>query len=138
MVAMESALRFLRLMQVALAMCIILYVFIGEKFSPHGAVPNLNVFYGLSFVSISMIGVILVVRRTLVAGSTAELQKRPTDGIVLARWKSAYILIFALCEVLALLGFILRFLGFGLVHVWVFYAGGFVLMLCFSPRIPRG
>jgi len=135
---MGTALRNLRLIQAAMVVSIILCVFVGEKFSPHGVIPNPNLFYGFSFASISMIGAIFVVRRTLVGGSEAELQKRPTDAIVVVRWKSAYTIIFALCEVLALFGLILRFLGFALVHVWPFYAGGFVLMLSFSPRIPRG
>ena len=134
---MGSALRTLRMIQAAMLVSIILLVYVGEKFPHIQQPPNPTIFYALSFVSISLIGAIFVVRRTLVTGSDAELVKRPSDAIVIARWKSAYVIIFALCEALALFGFTLRMLGFGLVHIWVFYLGGFALMLCFSPRISR-
>lgn len=116
---------------------IVLYVVIGEKVALHPPAPNLTLFYAISFVSISTVGAIFVVRRTLVMQSEGILRDRPDDAASLARWKAGHIVTFALCETLALFGLVLRLMGFGLSQVWPFYLGGFVLMLFFAPRTPQ-
>jgi hypothetical protein len=134
---MGEALRTVRLMQLAMLVSIALYVFIGERVAGRVPAPNSMVFYGISFVSISIIGAILVVRRTLVMQSEVQLLQKPDDRIVIARWRMGYVVTYALCEALALFAFVLRFLGFTLAQVWPFYLGGFALMLFFAPRAPR-
>lgn len=133
---MASAVRLVRLVQVALLVSIVLYVAVGE-FVRHPAAPNNTLFYALSLASISTLGVTLVVRKTLVLPSEALLREKPGDALTSARWKNGYIFLYALCEVLPLFGLILRMAGFTLAHVWGFYLGGFLLLLLFSPRAPR-
>jgi F0F1-type ATP synthase membrane subunit c/vacuolar-type H+-ATPase subunit K len=125
-----------RLAQIAMLVSIVLYVAVGELIGRTAAANN-ALFYTLSLASISTLGAALVVRRTLVLPAEALLREKPTDPLVQARWRTAYIFLYALCEALALFGLILRIAGFTLVHVWGFYLGGFLLLLLFSPRVPQ-
>ena len=133
---MDSVLRLLRLVQIAMLVSIALYVFVGEEAAGRAAAPNPTMFYAISFDSISLVGVIFVVRRTLVFQSEVQLRQTPDDGVLLARWRSGYICTYALCEALALFGLVLRVVGFTLAQVWPYYVGGFALMLICAPRRP--
>jgi hypothetical protein len=133
--AMESTVKTLRLVQITMLASIVLYVLIGERLAPHRS-PNAALFYAMSLVSITTIGIILVVRRTLVLQSEDTLRERPTDTLALNRWRSGYIVTYALAELQALLGLVLRFLGFSLSQVAPFYVAGFILLLFFGPRMP--
>ena len=133
---METAVRLVRLVQIAMLVSIVLYVAVGELVG-RAAASNNALFYTMSLASISTLGAALVVRRTLVLPAEALLREKPSDPLVQARWKAGYIFFYALCEALALFGLILRMAGFTLVHVWGFYLGGFLLLLLFSPRAPR-
>jgi hypothetical protein len=134
---MESALRLLRLIQIGMLVSIALYVFVGEEAAVRTAAPNPTMFHVISFVSISIVGAIFVVRRTLVLPSEAQLREKPGDGVLLARWRSGYICTYTLCEALALFGLVLRMVGFPLAQVWPYYGGGFALMLVSAARAPR-
>lgn len=134
---MESALRRLRLVQIAMLVSIALYVFVGEAAAGRTAAPNTTVFHAISFVSISIVGAIFVVRRTLVVPSEVRLREKPDDGVLLTRWRTGFICTYVLCEALALLGLVLRMVGFALAQVWPYYVGGFALMLLCWPRRPR-
>jgi hypothetical protein len=133
---METAVRLVRLVQIAMLVSIVLYVAVGELVG-RAATSNNSLFYTLSLAAISTLGAAFVVRRTLVLPSEALLREKPGDHLVQARWKSGYIFLYALCEALALFGLILRLVGFTLGHVWGFYLGGVLLLLLFSPRPPQ-
>jgi len=133
---METAVRLVRLVQIAMLASVVVYVAVGEL-AGRSAAANNTLFYGMSLASISTLGAALVVRRTLVLPAEALLQEKPADQLVQARWKTAYLVLYALCDALALFGLILRMAGFTLVHVWGFYLGGFLLLLIFSPRVPQ-
>jgi hypothetical protein len=134
---MESAIKVIRAIQIALLVSVVLYVAVGEKV---GSVPRLNnpvVFYVLSLVTITIVGVILVVRRTLVLQSAAALAARPNDPATLSRWRAGHIMTFGLSEAIACFGFALRIMGFSLSQVASFYIAGFILLLFFGPRRPE-
>jgi len=114
-----------------------IYVVVGEVASRQ-LTTDVKALYAISFASISLVGAILVVRKTLVLQSEAELRQKPGDPVTIARWRTGYIVTYALCEALALFGLVLRILGFTLAQVWPYYAGGFVLLLLFWPRRPGG
>jgi glycerol uptake facilitator-like aquaporin len=133
---MGAALRTVRLIEIAMLVSIGMYVVVGEMAGRH-LNPDATVLYAISFASISVVGAILVVRKTLVLESEARLREKPGDGVLLARWKMGYIVTCALCEALALFGLVLRIMGFALTHVWPYYAGSSVLLLLFWPRAPR-
>lgn len=133
---MVTALRTVRLVQIALLASVVMYVFVGERVAGR-LPPNLPLYYAISFISISVIGVIFVLWRTFLANSEAQLRANPDNPALLARWRSGYIVIYVLCESLALFGLVLRISGFQLSQTWAFYLGSFALMLLFGPRQPK-
>ena len=113
-----------------------LFVLIGEVV---GSIPKLSdptLFYALSLATITIVGVILVVRRTLVLQSASMLAARPNDAATLNRWRTGYIMTYTLSESIALFGLVLRLMGFTLSQVWSFYIAAFILLLFFGPRRP--
>jgi len=133
---METVVRQVRLVQLAMLVSVVLYVAVGE-FAGRAAASNNALFYTLSLAAISTLGASFVVRRTLVLPAEALLREKPGDRLMQTRWKSGYIFLYALCEAVALFGLILRLVGFSLGHVWGFYLGGGLLLLLFSPRPPQ-
>src|ERR1700674_5885516 len=99
--------------------------------------PANALFHALSFISISIVGATVVIRRTLVLPSEGLLKERSDDSVAVARWRTGYLFLYALCELLGVFGLILRMSGFTLGNVWGFYLGGVVLLLLYSPRAPR-
>jgi hypothetical protein len=136
--AVGPAIRRVRQVQIALLLSIALYAAAGEIFA-RGLTgdPANTLFHALSLASIIIVGATVVVRRTLVLPSEALLKERSDDSLALAHWKTGYLLLYGLCEVLGLFGIILRMAGFPLANVWGFYLGGFLLLLLYSPRAPR-
>jgi hypothetical protein len=133
---MDSAVKAIRIVQIALLVSVVLYAIVGEKV---GSIPKLNdpvVFYVLSLATVTIVGVILVVRRTLVIQSAASLAARPNDLATLNRWRAGHIMTYALSEAIAVFGFVLRLMGFSLSQVAYFYISGFILLLFFGPRRP--
>lgn len=133
---MGTALRTVRLVQIAMLVSVFAYVAIGE-ITTLRVTPNPTILYALSFASISVVGAVLVVRRTLVIQSEIQLLEKPGDALILNRWKAGHIVSYALCEVLGLFGLLLRLVGFHLSQVWPYYAGALVLLVLFWPRAPR-
>jgi len=133
---MDTAVRLVRLVQIAMLTSVVVYVAVGELMGRTVASNN-GLFYTLSLAAISTLATALVVRRTLVLPAEALLREKPGDRLMQTRWKSGYIFLYALCEAVALFGLILRLVGFTLVHVWGFYLGGFLLLVLFSPRPPQ-
>jgi hypothetical protein len=135
---MRPAVRLVRQVQIAMLVSIALCVVAGERLArtlTHD--PSNALFHALSFISVSVVGATVVVRRTLVLPSESSLKERSDDSVAVARWRMGYLFLFALCEVLGVFGLILRLAGFTFANVWGFYLGGFLLLLLYSPRAPR-
>lgn len=131
------AARLLRYVQAAMLASIALFAVAGEMLTGTIARSPVNtLFHALSLVSISLVGATVVVRRTLVLSSEVVLTRRPDDGLAVARWRTGYLVLYGLCDVLGFFGLILRLAGFTLANVWGFYLGGFLLLLLYSPRAP--
>jgi hypothetical protein len=133
---MDGSVKLIRVLQVAMLGGILLYVAVGELVGSRATVSNATTFYVLSMVTVTIVGVILVVRRTLVIQSAAALANRPADEATLGRWRTGYIMTYALSEAIALFGLVLRLTGFTLSQVVPFYVAGFILLLFFGPRRP--
>jgi hypothetical protein len=135
---MGPALRLVRQIQISMLVSIALYAVAGEMLSRtmHLA-PASTLFHAFSLISISLVGATVVVRRTLVLPSEAVLKERSDDTLAASRWKTGNIVLYALCDLLALFGLVLRLAGFTLANVWGFYLGGLLLLLLYSPRTPR-
>lgn len=115
---------------------ILLYGVVGEVLGSRarGVDPSLS--YVFTTAGVAIVGMIFVVRRTLVLRSAENLVSRPEDALTLSHWKNGYIATYALCEALALIGLILRLMGFSFQQSLPFYLGGFVLLFFFGPRKP--
>ncbi len=132
---MESSLKVLQMVRLAMLMSIVCYVFIA-KLLPSSATPNPIIFYAITLMSVILVAVMFIMRRTLVLPSEAALATQPGDGKALARWRIGYLLTYCLSEAVALYGLVLHFLGFTLSQVAPFYLAGFILILFFGPRHP--
>ena len=133
---MDGSVKILRVVQAAMLGAILLYVGIGEVVGSVSRMSNTTMFYVLSMVTVTIVGVILVVRRTLVTQSAMALASRPADVATLGRWRAGYIMTYALSEAIALFGLVLQLTGFTLSQVAPFYLAGFILLLFFGPRRP--
>jgi hypothetical protein len=137
---MEPARKAVQVIRIALLVSVALYVFIGERMglSPPDA-PDRNFYFAVTLVALTTVGMSFAVWRLFVLRSEAALAAQPGDAVALKRWRAGYIFTYALCEAVALFGFVLRILGFTLSEVVPFYIVAFVLMILFSPhRSPSG
>jgi hypothetical protein len=136
---MDIAKRTLNMIRAALIFAIAVYMFIGERMAVGRASPiNAMLFQILAVVAVVNIVAILIVRRSMVMPSLAVLQTNSADTAALTRCRGGYIVTYALCEAIALYGFVLRVVGFSYRMVVPFYLASFILMIYFSPRLPTG
>jgi hypothetical protein len=133
---MRGTIRTLRAVQSAMLGSILLYAVVGEVLGSGAMAADPSLSYVFTTAGVAVVGVIFVVRRTLVLRSAESLASHPDDALTLGHWKSGYIATYALCEALALFGLVLRFMGFNFQQSLPFYIGGFVLLFFFGPREP--
>jgi hypothetical protein len=133
---MRGAIRTLRAVQWSMLGSILIYAAVSEvlRVSARAIDPSLN--YVFTTAGVAIVGIIFVLRRTLVLRFAATLASHPDDSLTLNHWKSGYIVTYALCEALALFGLVLRFMGCNFQQSLPFYIGGFVLLAFFGPREP--
>jgi hypothetical protein len=132
----ENAIKIVRVVQIAMLLSVGMFVVAGEMVGSIPKLSNPTLFYALSLATITIVGVILVVRRTLVLQSAVTLATRPNDVATLNRWRAGYVMTYALSEAIAMFGLVLRLIGFSLSQVASFYIAGFILLLFFGPRRP--
>jgi hypothetical protein len=133
---MKGTIRTLRAVQWAMLGSILLYAVVGEVLGSSGRAADPSLSYIFSTAGVAIVGVIFVVRRTLVLRSAENLASHPDDPLALRHWRGGYIATYGLCEALALCGLVLRFMGFHLPQGLPYYIGGFVLLAFFGPREP--
>lgn len=133
---MQGMLRTLKLVQWTMLGSIVLYAVVGEVLGSPVRTADLSLNYVFTTASVAIVGLIFVVRRTLVLRAAENLAAHPDDSLTLNHWRSGYLATYALCEALALFGFVLRFTGFTLQHSLPYYISGFVLLSFFGPREP--
>lgn len=134
---MVRVLRTIGLLQWSMLASILLYVAVGEFVHPATRPVAPSVSYLFTTMGVAMIGIIFVVRRTMVARPAASLATQPDDIVTLNQWRTGYIVTYALCEALALFGLVQRFLGSSLQQSMPYYLAGFILLAFFRPRQPE-
>jgi hypothetical protein len=133
---MTKAVKTLRAVQWSMLASILLYGIVGEILGPVSLAVDPSLTYLLTTLGVAIVGVIFVVRRTLVLRAAASLVTHPEDSLSLGYWRTGYLATYALCEALALFGLIQRFLGGSLLQSVPYYIGGFALLVFFRPRQP--
>ncbi len=133
---MNTSLKLLRMVWGALLVSILLYVLIGERAAHSRATLDPTMFRAIALVAILTVAILFMVRRVVVLRALRTLAGASNDSAALLRWRGGCIATFALCEAVALYGFVLRMQGFTLSQVAPFYISGMVLMVYFGPRRP--
>jgi F0F1-type ATP synthase membrane subunit c/vacuolar-type H+-ATPase subunit K len=133
---MPKMLKTLRAVQWSMLASILLYGFLGELAGSRVRAVDPALSYLFTTLGVAIVGVIFVVRRTLVLRAAESLATRPDDSLSLNTWRTGYFATYALCEALAMFGLVLRFLGNNFQQSAPFYIGGFVLLFFFRPRDP--
>jgi len=133
---MNRALKTLRAVQWSMLASIVLYAVLGERVGPGPRAVNPATSYLLATLSVAIVGVIFIVRRTLDLRAAEGLATKPEDILGLNHWRTGYIATYVLCEALALFGLALRLMGSTLQQSLLFYGGGFVLLFFFAPKRP--
>jgi hypothetical protein len=134
---MNSSRRLLNFIRAALLLAIAAYVFVGETIAPRTrGSADTKTFLVFALVAVVTIAVMFVLRRKTISEAMASLRTSPEDARALARWRAGYIITYAMCEAVALYGFVLRMLGFFLPQVAPFYLAAILLMLFYGPRRP--
>ncbi len=134
---MDTAKRTLNMIRAAFIFAIAVYMFVGERVAVGKPGPvNAMLFQILAVVAVVNVVVIVVVRKSIVTPSLAALRANANDMQALNRWRGGFVVTYALCEAIALYGFILRIVGFSYTMVVPFYLASFILMIYFGPRVP--
>jgi hypothetical protein len=127
----------LNFIRAALLLAIAAYVFLGETIAPSTLGPTKPMMFQVfALVAVVTIAVMFVLRRKTISEAMATLRTSPEDASALARWRAGYVITYAMCEAVALYGFVLRMLGFFLPQVAPFYLAAILLMLFYGPRRP--
>jgi F0F1-type ATP synthase membrane subunit c/vacuolar-type H+-ATPase subunit K len=133
---MIRALKTLRVVQWSMLGSILVYAGLGEWMGPGRRTVDPSLTYLFTTLGVAAVGVIFVVRRTLVMRAAEGLATHPENILNLNHWRTGYLATYVLCEALALIGLVLRFLGYNLQQSLPYYLGGFILLIFFRPRPP--
>jgi hypothetical protein len=133
--SIETSLRQLRIVHAAMLVSIVLYAFISSH-APARPAPASVVLYLIAGICVAEFGVILVLRNKLLGSAGPISSSAPDEKIVVARWRTACIVTWAMCEAIGLFGLVLRYLGFPMAQAMCFFVAGFALLLLFAPKRP--
>jgi uncharacterized membrane protein len=80
---------------------------------------------------------VFILRGKVLGPSAALAATQPDNANTLSLWRTAHIVMWALCEVIAMYGLLLRYLGFPVAYAAPFFACGFLMILFLAPRRPE-
>jgi hypothetical protein len=134
---MDSSIRIVQIIRMALLGSIAMYIAVGEVVSKNlHLVPNRWMYYGFSGLTVVIAIVIVNLRRSFILQAQPALASKAADLNALNRWRTGFIVVYALSEAIALFGLILRVTGFTLSQAAPFYLAGIILLVSFGPRVP--
>src|SRR6476660_5388435 len=132
---MESARRQLQIVCFGMLVSIVLY-FASLRMFPSSQSPNPLIFRLITLCAFATLGMLVLLRKVLVANPSEALRSRPDDSAALAKWKSRQLITWALGESIAIYGLLLHLLGFSTVQVVPFFLAGALLIVIFPPSLP--
>lgn len=133
---MQLSLRRLQTIWVALLGSVVLY-FVVCLLSPAHSGASPQMLWVLLLSSAVIAGTVFVLRRKVLTPAATLAATQPDDAKALSLWRAAHIVIWALCEVVAMYGLVLHYLGFRTIQTVPFFAGAFLLILWFAPQRPK-
>jgi len=136
---MEQTLRVLQIVRGGLLISVVLYFVIAEQIrrasvATPAKAPDPTVLYLLALMAVVSLIIATGLRRKLSGNAEEVLRAQPGDAAALTRWRTGHLLFLAICEAVALYGFVLRILGFQMLQALPFYLVAFVAMVLFGPR----
>jgi hypothetical protein len=133
--SLDSMVQKSRIIHLAISVSVPFYAFVGEWAGPPPG--EIGVLYKvLVAAAVADLGLFAFFRITMLRSAEETLATRPDDATALGRWFRMNVVTFVLCETVALLGLVIRFLGGDLLQAGPFYGVAFLLLLVFSPRRP--
>lgn len=135
MTAAARALRNLRMLHGVFLLTIVLYAAALTQIPAVSHDPQRILLYVFALVAVSDVLLAFVLRAQLVAAPAHVLLTNPEDANALRKWRSGNLISFVLAETLALLGVLLKFLGFGWNVAAVYFAAAIVLLMLFTPKL---
>ena len=132
----NASLKRLQTIRIALLGSIVLY-FLVCLYSPVRSEGSPDMLRVLALTSVVIAAAVFVLRGKVLAPSATLAAAKPDDANTLSLWRTAHIVIWALCEVIAMYGLLLRYLGFPVAYAAPFFACGFLLILLLAPRRPE-
>lgn len=133
---LEQMLQVLRLVHGAMLALIVFLGLLAESL-PHSAKPAPEfVLYLLMGLAVLELAAGVMIRKLMVESAETALQTDPADQRALLKWSAGQMVAFALCEAIALYGFVLRMVGAPRAYAIGFYVTGAAFLLLFAPRRP--
>lgn len=133
---MDSSLRRLQTIRFALLGSIVIY-FVVSLYSSARPEESPQMILVLALTSVVIAAAVFVLRHKVLAPSAALAATQPEDTKALSLWRTAHIVMWALCEVIAMYGLLLRYLGFTVAQAAPFFVCGFLLILALGPRLNK-
>jgi hypothetical protein len=133
---MDSSLRRLQTIRFALLGSIVLY-FLLSLYSPARSEGSPQMIEILALTSVVIAAAVFVLRGKVLGPSATLAATQPEDANAMSLWRTAHIIMWALCEVIAMYGLLLRYLGSTVAQAAPFFVCGFLLILFLAPRRPQ-
>lgn len=95
---MIRTLKTLRAVQWSMLGSILVYAVLGEVLRPGRRTVDPSLTYLFTTLGVATVGLIFVVRRTLVVHAAEGLAARPEDVLSLNHWRTGYLATYGLCE----------------------------------------
>lgn len=134
--AIELLLKKMRIVHAAMLISILLYAVIATLV-PASAIAPPRIGSAVTLLAAITVGAVFLLRSALLRPAEHALAVEPASSKASIRWQTAYLILFALSEVVALYGLILHFLGFPLSNSLPFFVFGLALLALFTPSLPR-
>ncbi len=131
----ENAVRLARMVQMACIAATVLYAVVLFQL-PHPRKPVQPLLVpAFIFAAVSTVGVGVFLRSTLVFPSAEKISADSQDAAALIRWRTGIIASFSCAESVALMGFLLKFLGVSWNMSIFFFVAAILLLLAWSPHL---
>ncbi len=134
---MEEKLRTVRALHAAMLLACLLYVPVGEMVGPKEPKDVQMLLMILGFLGVAELGVAMLLRPHMVGAAEEILGRSPDDPAALQQWQTGHILLYAMCESVAIFGLVLRLLGATLTQTLPFAGACVLMMLAWAPRRPE-
>jgi hypothetical protein len=131
----KFTLRNVRILHAVFLLTMFLYIFVLGLIRPTDQTVQPTILFAFAFFALGDLGVALFVRSRKVQASEEKLRMHPNDPAALIQWRLGMIGSFVFAETIALLGFVLRFLGAPWKIAGSFFAFAILLMLLWTPRL---